>query len=88
MLTLRPASFRRPASAPPPPSTVRPLRLRPSLYSSHPPWCAAIKSRARSGWTPEYRPESHVPQGEAHSADTVTERATRVGLSMVMESTD
>ncbi len=43
-----------------------------------------LKVRARSDWTPEYRPESHVPPS-ADSADTLTERATRVNLNMIME---
>jgi hypothetical protein len=45
-----------------------------------------LKQRARSEWTPEYRPESHVPPTAEHSADTVTERATRVNLGMIMEN--
>jgi hypothetical protein len=45
-----------------------------------------LKQRARSEWTPEYRPESHVPPTGEHSADTVTERATRVNLGMIMEN--
>ena len=44
-----------------------------------------LKERARSEWTPEYRPESHVPPLPEHSADTITERATRVSLQMIME---
>ena len=45
-----------------------------------------MKTRARSEWTPEYRPESHVPPLPEHSADTITERATRVSLKMIMEN--
>ena len=45
-----------------------------------------LKQRARSEWTPEYRPESHVPPSTEHLADTLTERATRVSLNMIMDT--
>ena len=45
-----------------------------------------LKERARAGWTPEYRPESHVPMSKEHHAHTVTERSTRVTIDMIMKN--
>lgn len=45
-----------------------------------------LKERARAAWVPEYRPESHVPRTAGLHAYTVTERATRVTLPMVMSA--